>query len=418
MTAAGRSKAGHSRAVLFSHSALLGGAECCLVETAEALISLGLDVVVALPREGPLQEALAGVGAETRVVPFRLWLSGSRSPAWKRAARLALAVPAAVRAAALVRAVKPAFVYSNTIASPVGAVAAWLCRTGHVWHLHEFVGGNGDGPYFDAGERMALGLMRRIGGRVVANSQVLAEHYSTLLRLPDIPFVYQPVTVASVPPATLEPFVPPQAASGQEFRCVVVGSIEDNKNQEEAIRAIALLDEPSPRVTLTLAGPARPDYLARLERLIDRLGVAERVHLVPRYVTSADVLETADAVLVCSRRESFGRVTVEAMKAGLAVVGARSGGTAELIRDRETGLLYRLGDAGDLAAKIDLLTADRALRRRLGANAKAWSTTLFQEQAYAAGLLAALTTESAGSRRSRTASAPGGRAWPQRRLSR
>ena len=56
---------------------------------------------------------------------------------------------------------------------------------------------------------------------------------------------------------------------------------------------------------------------------------------------------------MCSRAEAFGRVTVEAMKLGLPVIGAARGATPELVRDGWNGLLYAHGDANELAGKID-----------------------------------------------------------------
>ena len=48
----------------------------------------------------------------------------------------------------------------------------------------------------------------------------------------------------------------------------------------------------------------------------------------------------ADALLMCSKHEAMGRVTAEAMALGLPVIGRNSGGTAELIQHKKTGLLY------------------------------------------------------------------------------
>jgi glycosyltransferase involved in cell wall biosynthesis len=382
-------------AVLFSHSAGLGGAERCLLETAQALQDLGVEFVVVLPDEGPLRDALADAGADTHIIRSRPWLASGPSPAWKRAARLASALPASLTAAAFVARRRPTFVYSNTVASPVGALAARLCRVDHVWHLHEFAGGPDEGPFFAAGARVSLAVMRRIGGRFVGNSRVVAEHYAALLGLAHIPYVYQPVTAAPASrgrPAPILAAAPtlPAPEPGAGIRCLMLGAIEENKNQEEAVRALALLRDLEPPASLTLAGPARQGYLARLRAAIAAVAVGDRVKIVPEYVPSAQFLATADVVLVCSHQEAFGRVTVEAMKAGRVVVGARSGGTAELIRDGETGLLYDPGKAEDLAAKIRLLALDGEARDRLGSNARAWAGERFTRARYARDLAAAI----------------------------
>jgi len=68
--------------------------------------------------------------------------------------------------------------------------------------------------------------------------------------------------------------------------------------------------------------------------------------------------------------EVFPLVLAEAMAHGLPAVASRIGGLPEIVEDGVTGLLFRPGDAGDLAAKIRLLWEDANLCRRMGAAAR------------------------------------------------
>ncbi len=65
--------------------------------------------------------------------------------------------------------------------------------------------------------------------------------------------------------------------------------------------------------------------------------------------------------------EPGGQVVQEGMAAGTPVVAAASGGPSEMIENGATGLLYRPGDAEELADALRRLAADAALRARLGA---------------------------------------------------
>ena len=69
--------------------------------------------------------------------------------------------------------------------------------------------------------------------------------------------------------------------------------------------------------------------------------------------------------LMCSQCEAFGRVTVEAMRAGLPVCGTNTGGTPEIIDPGVNGLLSPAGDANALAANLMALESDEDLRRSL-----------------------------------------------------
>ena len=53
-----------------------------------------------------------------------------------------------------------------------------------------------------------------------------------------------------------------------------------------------------------------------------------------------DKMIESDILLMNSRSEGFGRVTVEGMLGGLLVIGRNSAGTAEIIQDGRTGLLF------------------------------------------------------------------------------
>ena len=60
-----------------------------------------------------------------------------------------------------------------------------------------------------------------------------------------------------------------------------------------------------------------------------------------------------DINLICSKAEGMGRTTIESMLSGSLTIAADAGATPELIRDGETGLLYKCGDPRDLADKIE-----------------------------------------------------------------
>ena len=96
------------------------------------------------------------------------------------------------------------------------------------------------------------------------------------------------------------------------------------------------------------------------------------------------------AVVVCpSRSEGFGVVCAEAMAHGKPVVATAVGGLKELVTHARTGLLVEPGDPAALRVAIDFLLGDRALRRRLGANARADVAARFAWPAVTQATLAA-----------------------------
>ena len=116
--------------------------------------------------------------------------------------------------------------------------------------------------------------------------------------------------------------------------------------------------------------------------MVEQNDLTDRVHMLGHSDNPMPLMNTVDVVLMCSRREAFGRVTVESMKLGKPVIGTRSGGTPEIVQEGETGFLYTPGDAQELAAKIGHLYANRAVRDSMGAKARLCARERFNQQKY------------------------------------
>lgn len=86
--------------------------------------------------------------------------------------------------------------------------------------------------------------------------------------------------------------------------------------------------------------------------------------LVPLYFNAADVL-------VCpSFYEAVGYTSLEAMASGAFVIGSDTTGIPYIVREGETGLLFKTGDSKDLASKLRLALHDESLRESVTENAK------------------------------------------------
>ena len=131
----------------------------------------------------------------------------------------------------------------------------------------------------------------------------------------------------------------------------------------EAFRQVSA-DRPQARLTVIGDGPDR----ARLEALSADLVDAGRVRFLGWLGRDgvAECLAGSAVVVVPSRwPEVFGRVVLEALQTGRAVVASRGGGLPELVGP-DNGLLVTPGDAGELAAALTGLLGDRELLERLG----------------------------------------------------
>jgi len=175
-----------------------------------------------------------------------------------------------------------------------------------------------------------------------------------------------------VPPGVdVERFTPARAADAARVRrlhripdgplLAVVGRIQPLKDQELAI--LALIAMPEPRPTLVIAGepsPGESGYANELLFLARSAGVADNVRFtgVLERDELADLLATADLVLVPSRSETFGLIAVEAAASGTPVVGSRAGGLVESIADGVSGVLIDSRDPAVWGGVIRSLLSD------------------------------------------------------------
>jgi glycosyltransferase involved in cell wall biosynthesis len=121
-------------------------------------------------------------------------------------------------------------------------------------------------------------------------------------------------------------------------------------------------------VTLTLLGGGHPDYEAELHRVAAEQQVADRVIFAGRINRSQipEWLPNYDVFLFTSTwPEPFGRTIVEAMAAGLVVIGATVGGSREIFEHYAPDLLFQPGDAATLAAHIGRIRHSPQRQREL-----------------------------------------------------
>ena len=135
-----------------------------------------------------------------------------------------------------------------------------------------------------------------------------------------------------------------------------VGRLVPWKGQELFLRALALLSPQRPHLRGVLVGAPEGNtaaYVQQLHALAGELGIAERLIWtgyrddVPRLLHALDLL-----VHTSIAPEPFGRVLIEAMAAGVVVIGADAGAVPEIITDGVNGLTVPPGDADALASAM------------------------------------------------------------------
>ncbi len=147
----------------------------------------------------------------------------------------------------------------------------------------------------------------------------------------------------------------------------VVASLTRNKGHKILLEGFKEIwpKNPLPRLLIIGDGPERES----LEAAAARLGIDQAVFFAGNRGDVRKLLQVCDILVLPSlHREGLGVAIIEAMAAGIPVIGSNLGGIPEAIRDGENGLLTAPGDVFGLANAMKKLIEDRELRVSMGSS--------------------------------------------------
>lgn len=250
-------------------------------------------------------------------------------------------------------------VHINTLTCHCAAVAANKLGIPVVWHIREFLEED-IGVYF-WNKKYAYELIQK-SNRIIAISQSIFDKYSKCLMSDKIVKVLNGIDVTKYGVKDHKIF------SDKNIHIAIIGMVKEAKGQLELVRALGILYNKGFRnFVVEIVGNGDLEYIKKIKETAKKCGIYEKIIFLGQIKDVRSILQKTDIVCICSKMEAFGRATVEAMMAGCLVIGANTGGTVELISDRDTGLLYQQGDVNSLADKIVLAVSNFECARHIAA---------------------------------------------------
>jgi glycosyltransferase involved in cell wall biosynthesis len=296
------------------------GASRVLVGDVGILRSLGWDVDVLLPEDGPLTAALRDVGAQVEICDLHILRRSSLSRT-----RLPVSLPATVAAADLV-------VLWTLGLSPYLGVLAFNGKP-NICSVHEIQPGL-SGAIF-------AWIVTRLAGGLMANSTATASWLRRGGGLGTDPAVAYPIAPAYDPL--------PQPLAARPFRALLAGRVNGYKGHVEAISACQIARTAGLDVRLTLLGSPFRGQEAHLEALKSAMEGRDWIAYLGQVDNIRPHLADAHVLLIpTTRPESFGIVALEAWAAGRPVLAADVGGLSEAA-DLVGGKKFRSRDVHGLA---------------------------------------------------------------------
>lgn len=359
----------------------IGGAKVSLVHLLRGMpASQSSQIVLSPPAERQYLDMLDGLVEKVH----EGWLPGWQKRAGAslpNRARYALSLllrgwylAPSIRLARLIHQEHIDLVHTNSIITPVGALAARLAGRPHIWHIREPVGSDGLYP-LSPGDRLAARLLRALSREIICNSHYTAAFFIRHGIRPRV--IYNGLDLAQFKGGQerglelrMEMGVPPGAPV-----ISMVGSIRSQvKEHTLFLQAAAKISEQYPQCRFVVFGGSADleasAYTRALRDTAASLGLDERLVWAGFVDDVPAMMHSLDVLVHPTSQEGSGRVVMEAMAAGKPVVGVRAGGVQELIQDGATGYLVQPKDATALANSTGQLLADPILRQEMGTRAQ------------------------------------------------
>lgn len=252
-------------------------------------------------------------------------------------------------------------VHINTLAPYVGAVSACKTNRPFIWHIREF--GKEDHGQTIWDEQSGYELISKASA-VITISNALQNKFIKLLPKADVRMIYNGIDIRRYIHMDKKIF------DRNIVTITIAGRVSEGKGQLELVKAVEILKEKFDCFRVQIVGDGKRAYTTEIKDFILEHNLSSYIRFIGFKRNMEEVWESTDICTVCSRCEAFGRVTVEAMLAGCLVIGANSGGTAELIEDRQTGLLYQCGSPKDLAEKLSYALMNKSLMAEIAATGR------------------------------------------------
>lgn len=177
---------------------------------------------------------------------------------------------------------------------------------------------------------------------------------------------------------------------------VMAARVVAQKDHAVVVEALGILAQEGIRPTLYFAGDGDPQTIQRLQLRAQHLGVAAQIQWLG-HVDGLPLLLMRNAIgVLASHYEGLPLALLEAMAAGMAVVGSDVPGIRELIRDGVDGRLVPESDPRALAAALRELLSQQAVAARLAAAGRARIEAEFSDTLCLARYWHLLATKLAG----------------------
>ena len=346
------------------HPNINNGAIRSIVDVIENLVKkYDITVYVVYPtRKETAIDYLEKLGVKTIYLPFYKLNKNGRKGMWKYIIKKIMSPFLFFKLRQIVKREKISIIYSNTIVIDYGFILSKMANLPHIWHIREF-GKEDHGIVLRGGEKALYRKLNESKG-IIYISKAIEEKYSPHIKKG----IFQEVIYNDISKDFINRKTNFNIDPDNSLKATIIGTIQEGKGQLVAVKAVEKANKLGAKIELHICGKKIGSYYNEVSNYVKDHKLSDQIYFDGFKTKMNEYRSDMDIGIVASKSEAFGRVTVEGMLSNLAMIGADSAATSELITDNVTGLLYKNGDIDELAEKLVYLYKDRKKLKELAIN--------------------------------------------------
>jgi len=271
-------------------------------------------------------------------------------------------------------------IHTNSLTHLIGAKLSRHLNKPHVWHIREALKQD-YGLIYDFRLQYKYELCR--SEQIICISNYVRKIHKRMLSGANV------VTLKDG--FNIDHYILDEGFKKNKKCCTILlcGCIQESKGQLDAVKAMDNLVNKYKltNIYLKIVGDGSGEYIQKIKSYIHSANIEKYIDIIPFQPDLRELRKHADMALMCSKNEALGRVTVEEMLSENLVIGADSAGTKEIIKDGETGYLYKTGNAKDLSRKIYNAVIHWEEQEIIIKNARKYAKKVFNGDRYANRML-------------------------------
>ncbi len=264
----------------------------------------------------------------------------------------------------------PDIIYSNCSSENVGIFIARILGCKHLSHIREFMLEDFSAHFF-GGRKSKRAFVNLSDGVIFVSKAIERAVEQGHVDNNKLRVIYNGI------PCTHE-YQPRKI--GDVINLGVVGIFDPAKGQDKAIRYFAKLVKQYPNARLHIWGDKDCPYKRKIYKMVDDLSLKDKIIFHGFKKDPEVIYGDMHILLMCSRSEGFGRVTIEAMQHSIPVIGYNGGGTPEIIKNGENGYLFN--NEEEFLHAIQMLLESPDNYKKMNKRAYEFASTSFTVEDY------------------------------------